>query len=82
MDKLIYFYVIDKETFLPILEHCMYNFMGCSHMMFGPRSLYSITYKSGQIGFSIYQRKYNHGYLAYLSATCYQDSISISLNYK
>ena len=47
MDKHIYFYYIDKKTFMPVLENCMYNFMGCSHMMFGPRSLYSITYKSG-----------------------------------
>jgi hypothetical protein len=47
LDRLIYFYYIDQKTLMPVLENCMYNFMGCSHMMFGPRSLYCITYKSG-----------------------------------
>ena len=46
-DSLIYFYIIDKETLVPKLENCMYNFMGCSQMMFGPERKYCITYKTG-----------------------------------
>ena len=29
-DDKIYFYLIDKETFEPILENVMYNYMGCN----------------------------------------------------
>jgi hypothetical protein len=29
-DKLIYFYLIDKETFEPTLENVMYNYMSCN----------------------------------------------------
>ena len=29
-DEKIYFYLIDKETFMPTLENCMNNFMQCS----------------------------------------------------
>ena len=29
-DEIIYFYLIDKETFMPTLENLMYNYMGCN----------------------------------------------------
>lgn len=29
-DDLIYFYLIDPETFEPELENVMFNFMGCN----------------------------------------------------
>ena len=58
----IYFYIIDKETFMPKLENVMYNFMKCSQMMFGARVRYSITYKNDQPGFQIFTRKYFHNY--------------------
>ena len=58
----IYFYIIDKETFLPKLENVMYNFMQCSQMMFGARVRYGITYKHDQPGFQIFTRKYFHNF--------------------
>jgi len=29
-DEKIYFYLINKETFMPILENVMFNFMNCN----------------------------------------------------
>ena len=45
-DELIYFYIINKETLMPELENCMYNYMGCNQMMFGRRVKYGISYKT------------------------------------
>ena len=45
-DQLVYFYIINKETFMPELENVMYNYMGCSQMMFGSKVRYGITYKT------------------------------------
>lgn len=47
----IYFYLIDKETFMPKLENVMYNFMECSQLMFGTRVRYAISFKINQPGF-------------------------------
>lgn len=44
-DELIYFYLIDKETYMPILENVMYNFTSCNQMMFGSKVRYGISYK-------------------------------------
>lgn len=38
--------MIDLETFEPKLDNVMYNFMGCSQMMFGSKVKYGITYKT------------------------------------
>lgn len=56
-EKKVYFYIIDKDTCNPMLENVMYNYMGCSQMMFGPRVRFSITFKTSAKSFSIYQRK-------------------------
>jgi hypothetical protein len=61
-DDLIYFYLIDKKTFMPRLENVMYNSMQCSQMMFGARVRFGITYKANQPGFQIYTRKYYHNF--------------------
>ena len=36
---------MDEETLEPQIENVMNNFMQCSHMMFGPRGLYGVSYK-------------------------------------
>lgn len=79
-DLFIYFYFIDPETLIPKLKNCMYNFMGCSTMMFGPRSFYCITYKSNQIGFNIYRRMYHHNFLVNLKDESYEDCQGITVN--
>jgi hypothetical protein len=61
-DEKIFFYSINKETLEPALENVMFNYMGCSTMMFGSRVRYGITYKANQKGFNLYRRKYEHDY--------------------
>ena len=59
-DEYVYFYLIDKETFMPKLENVMYNYMGCNQMMFGSKVRYGISYKQNQKSFDVYRRKYMH----------------------
>ena len=59
-DEVVYFYLIDKETFMPTLENVLYNYMGCNQMMFGSKVRYGITYKTNERSFDIYRRKYMH----------------------
>ena len=60
LDRLIYFYYIDQKTLMPVLENCMYNFMGCNQLMFGSKVRYGISYKQNQKSFEIFRRKYMH----------------------
>ena len=53
---------MDKETLEPKLENIMYNYMGCSVMMFGPLVRFGITIKVGQPGFTLYTKKYYHNF--------------------
>jgi len=62
-DEKILFYAIDEDTYEPTLENVMYNYMGCSTMMFGSKVRYGITYKINEKGFNIYRRKYEHEYM-------------------
>lgn len=71
-DEKIYFFVIDKDTFMPTLENVMYNYMQCSVMMFGSRVRFGITYKSNQPGFSVYTRKYFHNFKVAISNENYE----------
>ena len=66
-DDKIYFYLIDKETMMPILENVMANYMGCNQMMFGSKVRYGVTYKTNQKSFDIYRRKYWHEFKVPLS---------------
>ena len=61
-DSHVYFYIIDKETFLPELENVMQNFMNCSQMMFGSKVKYGITYKTNNKSIDIHRRKYEHDF--------------------
>lgn len=77
----IQFFRIDEESLLPKLDHVLYNFMGCTALMFGSQNSHCITYKAGQIGFNIYRRKYAHTFFALLdSASSYENSHSVSVN--
>jgi len=61
-DTHVYFYIIDKETFMPELENVMQNFMNCSQMMFGSKVKYGITYKTNNKSIDIHRRKYEHDF--------------------
>ena len=65
-DKFIYFYTIDKETFVPALENVMNNFYRCTQMVIGGLNKYSINFKQNQTCFDVYSRKYMHN----LRITC------------
>ena len=74
-DDKVYFYMIDKKTLIPKLENVMYNFMGCSQMMFGPLVRYSITYKVNEPNFTIYTRKYYHNFKVAITAQNYEGAM-------
>ena len=46
-ERKIYFYLINKTTFMPELENVMFNFINCSSLMFGSRVRYGIAFKTG-----------------------------------
>ena len=79
-DEKIYFYKIDTETLKPVLDNVMRNFMECSQMMFGSNVRYSITYKTGQPGFTIYTRTFSHNFSACLAETNYEGSHGVNLS--
>ena len=76
---MVYFYLIDKVTFMPDLENVMYNYMGCNQMMFGRRVRYGITYKSNQRSFDIYRRKYMHNLKVCVNNDNLEGSFGIAL---
>ena len=59
-NEFIYFYLINRDDLMPVLENVMYNYMNCNQMMIGAMKKYSITYKTNQRNFEVYQRKYLH----------------------
>ena len=75
----IYFYLIDQETFMPILENVMYNFMYCDQMMVGSQKRYAITYKHNEAWFEIYRRKYMHNLRVNVNDGNFEGSKSIEI---
>jgi len=45
---------------MPELENVMYNYTGCTQMMFGKKVKYCVTYKTGEKSFDIYKQKLLH----------------------
>lgn len=79
-DEKIYFYLIDKETFMPKLENCMNNYMQCSQMMFGSRVRYGITFKANQPGIQIYTRRYYHNFKVAITSNNYEGAVGSNLS--
>ena len=65
---------------MPVLDNVMYNFVGCTNILFGSRSRYCITYKLGLTSISIWRRKYFHSYLAKIDSNSFNDSKGLSVN--
>lgn len=80
-DDVIYFYLIDKETFMPQLENVMQNFMRASQMMFGPRVRFGITYRQNQPGFMVYTRKYGHNFKVPINSQNWEGAIGSNLKF-
>ena len=51
-------------------------------MMFGAESRYCIKYKTGQIDFSIFRRKYFHKFIVRVSEENFNHSVGLSMNDK
>lgn len=78
-DEKVYFYLIDKNTLMPVLENVMYNFMHCSQMMFGSLVRYCITFKTNQPDFSIWVRKAYHNFKVALTNENMEGSMGANL---
>jgi hypothetical protein len=78
-DEKIFFYLIDKETFEPILENVMMNYMACNQMMFGSRVRYGVTFKTNQRSFDVYRRKYWHDFKVPITTENLESSIGLEL---
>jgi len=79
-DRFIYFYNIDPDTLLPEMDKCMYNFMGCTCMLVGPKSQNALSFKSNQIGFTTYRRKHHHGFVAKVSNDSFDGCETLGIN--
>jgi hypothetical protein len=78
-DELIYFYIIDKETMIPTLENCMFNFKQCSQMMFGPKVRFSIIYKTNEKGIQIFTRKFYHNFKVNINGDNFEGAAGCNL---
>ena len=78
-DEKVYFYLINKETLIPELENCMFNFMKCSMMMIGPAKRYSVCYKTNEEGITIYTRKFYHNFKVNVDAENLEGSKGLGL---
>ena len=70
---------MDLETYQPILESVMFNFMRCNQMMFGSKVKYGVTYKTGELCYNVFRRKYEHNFKVNLVKKDFSSSIGISL---
>lgn len=76
---MVYFYLIDPETLMPDLENVMYNYMGCSQMMFGRKVRNGVTYKTNQTGFDVYQRHSMHNLRVCVNADDFEGSRAVEI---
>ena len=79
-DEKIYFFTICKETMEPTLENVMYNTMDCSHMMFGTKVRYGISYKANQPNMNVYTRKYFHNFKVSIRSDNHEGAIGANLS--
>ena len=78
-EQKIYFYLIDKETLLPELENVMWNFMGCSTLMFGARVKFSISFKANESDIKIYSRNNFHNFKVCVNDKSFEGAVGCEL---
>lgn len=78
-EKKIYFYLIDKETFMPELENVMYNFIECSSLMVGSKVKYAVAYKTSQQDYEIFTRNRYHNFKVCIDATSFEGAVGCTL---
>ena len=79
-NHLVYFYLIDKQTLIPVLENVMYNYMECSQMMIGAAKRFSVTYTSNQRQFDIFTRKYMHNFRVNVDSTNFENQKALEIS--
>ena len=76
----MYVYNLDKETFEPVLENTIVNFMQCNNMLFSANRAYCATYKTNQTGFNIYNRKYTHDFRAKVDSKNFEGCLGLNVS--
>ena len=79
-NHLVYFYLIDKQTLIPVLENVMYNYMECSQMMIGAAKRFSVTYTSNQRQFDIFTRKYMNNFRVNVDSTNFESQKALEIS--
>lgn len=75
----IFFYLINKQTFMPELENVMNNFIQCSTIMFGPRVRYGVAYKVNQPGIEIISRRRYHNFKVCINSNSFEGAVGQEL---
>lgn len=81
-DDHIYFYLLNAEDGIPVIENVMNNYMMCQHLMFGPKVRYCIAYKSGEEGFDIWERKYLHTFQVMVQEEDFTDCVGVPVKHQ
>ena len=71
----IYAYIMNKATNLPDIESVTYNYMKCSHAVFGRKQKYCCTYKINHRGFEVYSRHYENTFKGTINNEEFTNSI-------
>ena len=75
----VYFYIINKKTFMPELENVMMNFMNCSSLLFGARVRFGIAFKVSEPDFTIFTRKYYQNFKVCIDSNSFEGAVGVSL---
>lgn len=78
-ERKIYFYLINKRTFMPELENVMYNFIQCSSLMFGAKVRYGVAFKAGQPDFEIFTRRCYHNFKVCINSQSFEAAVGQEL---
>jgi hypothetical protein len=81
-NEMIYFYVIDKETWMPKLDSVMSNYLVCNQMIIDRNVRYCISFKANQKDFMITRSKYNHEFMVQLNNQNLEKQIGLCLDNK
>ena len=70
---------MDPENLKPILKNVMFNYIGCSQIIFDKTLNYAVTYNLNQEDFEIHRRKYQHDFKAKISDHNFEGCMAVEL---
>ena len=76
-DNFIYYYVLDKETFMPTLNNVMINFLQCSTLILGQET-FCLAYKQKQPDIVLFKRKQTHDFMVTANVNDFENAIGIT----